>query len=115
MRMIKVLFLFFQSDLYDSDSIFNQSTYFCLDVMLYLSKELDERSLFEKIIYIWNEWTREDYLFKTTRNSQKSLATYLFFWILRYIKKLLSCLSVFFFIFLALEISCLIFYFSPLI
>ena len=58
--------------------------YFCLDVMLYLSKELDGRSLLEKLTFIWTEWTSKDDLFKTTRNSKGSLVTNIFFLILRY-------------------------------
>ena len=58
--------------------------YFCLDVVLYLSKELDEKSLLEKISHIWTEWTRKDNLFKTTGNSKGSLAKDIFFLILRY-------------------------------
>ena len=64
--------------------LYEDYIYFCLDVMLYLSKELDGRSLLEKLTFIWTEWTSKDDLFKTTRNSKGSLVTNIFFLILRY-------------------------------
>ena len=58
--------------------------YFCLDVMLYLSKELDGKPLLEKISHIWTKWSSKDDLFRTTRNSKGSFAKDIFFLILRY-------------------------------
>ena len=64
--------------------LYEDYIYFCLDVMLYLSKELDGRSLLEKLTFIWTEWTSKDDLFKTTRNSKGSLAKDVIFFGLRY-------------------------------
>ena len=68
--------------------------YFCLDVMLYLHEELDEKSLVDKITHIWTDWylSRKDNKFKKSRNSKGSTAKDIFFLIVR-CKKLLSCLS----------------------
>ena len=33
---------------------------FCIDIMLYLSKRLDRKPLFEKLSFIWTEWTSTD-------------------------------------------------------
>ena len=63
--------------------------YFCLDVMLYLHKELDGKSLLDKTKHIWTDWywSRKDNMFKKTRNSKGSTAKDIFFLILRYTKK----------------------------
>ena len=51
--------------------------------MVYLGKELDDKSLSEKISHIWTEWSREDVpLFEIT--SKGSIAFKLFLWCLRY-------------------------------
>ena len=68
--------------------------HFCLDVMLYLHKELDEKSLQDKITHIWTDWSRKDNKFKKTRNSKGSAAKDIFFLIVRYNKHcevLVSC------------------------
>ena len=58
--------------------------YFCIDgIKVYLTKELDEKSLMEKATYIWTEWTRTDDFFDKTRNSIVSSALNFFFFILR--------------------------------
>ena len=51
--------------------------------MLYLSKELDEKSLSEKFTHIKTAWTCKDDMFKKTRNSKKSCAQDIIFLILR--------------------------------
>ena len=56
---------------------------FFLDVIVYLSKELDKKSLLEKITYLWSEWTRKDDLYDKTRNSMGSSLLNLIFWVLR--------------------------------
>ena len=56
---------------------------FFLDVIVYLSKELDKKSLLEKISFIWSEWTRKDDLYDKTRNSMGSSLLNLIFWVLR--------------------------------
>ena len=48
------------------------------DVMVYLSKELDEKSLFEKFTYFKTEWTRKTDMFKKTKNSKGSFALNVF-------------------------------------
>ena len=51
--------------------------------MVYLSNELDGKSLSKKISHIWTEWTRKDVpLFDIT--SKGSFAFKLFLWCLRY-------------------------------
>ena len=56
---------------------------FFLDVIVYLSKELDKKSLLEKISFIWSEWTCKDDLYDKTRNSMGSSLLNLIFWVLR--------------------------------
>ena len=51
--------------------------------MVYLSKELDEKSLSEKISHLRTEWTRKDIpLFDVT--SKGSFAFKLLLWVVRY-------------------------------
>ena len=51
--------------------------------MVYLSKELDGKSLSEKICHLWGEWTRKDIpLFDVT--SKGSFAFKICLWFLRY-------------------------------
>ena len=63
--------------------IFKMYLFLSLDVMLYLSKELDGKSLVEKITHIRTEWTRKEDFFKKTRNSKGSCAFNFILWILR--------------------------------
>ena len=57
--------------------------YFSVDIMVYLSKELDGKSLSEKTSHLWTEWTRKDVpLFDVT-----SIGSFIFklcLWCLRY-------------------------------
>ena len=44
--------------------------FFCLDVMVYLSKKLDNKPESEKLTFIWREWTSTyDFLDLTSKGS----------------------------------------------
>ena len=54
---------------------------FCLDAMVYLSKNLDDKPLSEKLTFIWSEWTGTYDLLDIP--SKGSVAFKFLLWVLR--------------------------------